>query len=373
MGISQLLQPVALIISFCLVQAANMERIQTTIGDRTLELGLLRLSDRKLIPWPDANVRLITESVAAGAELNLSARLAANGIEPDVGAYSLFYELNPQVTKISTIVLADKIVLPKVVAGARIGKMLTQSSHLVVLFLDSDVRSELNDASARQQLISQAFGRLPVARFNSSEEQSIVVKQVQELTNWYEHIATTGRQRKGPPLNRGTLQQLRDEAVALSALTKFYIDGQAKLSAEDRAQLDAIHEDVKREIRRYDDVLSTAFAPDPDLTACCPVVVVIKGDPKIVDQLRVYYTLNGLFRNPPPSPIPGSTPFTELGSGKSVTLRAKNYKFWAARESDPDHFLTVPVKIELEATTDKKPTKVELALLPESTKVPPRL
>jgi len=255
------------------------------------------------------------------------------------------------------------IMLPKALPGAKLRPILADGSHLVVLVLDSDIRAELNDASSRLQKISQAFGQLPTIRFNSPEEQSIVVKQVQDLTKWYEHIATTGRQRKGPPLNRETLQQLRDEAAALSALSTPYIDGQTKFGAEDRAQLNAIHQDVEREIRRYDDVLS-AVVPDPDLTACCSVVVAIRGDPKVVDQLRVYYTLNGLFRNPPPGPIPGSTAFTELGSGKSLTLRAKNYKFWAAREGDPDHLITLPVMAPLQPTPDKQPTRVELVVLP---------
>ena len=154
------------------------------------------------------------------------------------------------------------------------------------------------------------------------------------------------------------------EALALSALAKPYpIDGQASFEGEDRAQLAAIHQDVEREIRRFDDVLSAAV-PDPDSTACCSVVVTIRGDPKVVDQLRVYYTLNGQFRNPPPGPIPGSTAFTELGSGKSVTLRAKNYKFWAAKEGDPDHLITQPVMAPLQPTPDKQPTKVELVVAP---------
>jgi len=355
--------PTPLIFSFCLLHAADLQRIPTKLGNRTLELGLLRLSDRKLIPWPDDTARLATESAPAGPELNVSARLAGNGIEPDVGAYALFYELNPQVTKVAAIPPDAKVVLPKILAGAKLSPILTDGSHLVVLLLDSDIRSELNDQSSRLQTTGQAFGQLPASRFNSAEEQSVVVKQVQDLTRWYEHIARTGRQRKGPPLSRETLQQLRDEAVALSALTKPYINGQTKFATEDRAQLDAIHQDVEREIRRYDDVLS-AVVPDPDLTACCSVVVAIRGDPNVVDQLRVYYTLNGLFRNPPPGPIPGSTAFTELGSGKSVTLRAKNYKFWAAREGDPDRLITQPVMAPLQPTTDKQPTRVELVVLP---------
>ena len=354
---------VALIFACCLLNAADVQRIPTKLGNRMLDLGLLRLSDRKLISWPDDNARLTTESAVAGPELNVSARLASNGIEPDVGGYALFYELNPQVTKVSAIPPDAKVVLPKIVAGAKLSPILTDGSHLVVLFLDSDIRSELYDQSSRLQIIGQAFGRLPASRFNSTEDQSIVIKQVQDLTKWYEHIATTGRQRKGPPLNRETLQQLRDEALTLLALAKPYIDGQTRFEVEDRAQLDAIHLDVEREIRRFDDVLS-AVVPDPDLMACCAVVVAIRGDPKVIDQLRVYYTLNGLFRNPPPGPIPGSTAFTELGSGKSVTLRAKNYKFWAAREGDPDHLITQPVMAPLQPTPDKQPTKVELVVVP---------
>lgn len=364
MRISQGFWP-ALVASFCLLHAAEVQRVPATLGDRMLELGLLRLSDRKLISWPDSAIRLVTESVIAGPELNLSARLANNGVEPDVGAYSLFYELNPQVTKVLAIAPDAKLMLPKVLPGAKLQPMLADGSHLIVLLLDSDVRGDLNDASARLEKLAEGVGQLPATRFNSAQEQSSVVEQVHDLANWYEHIATTGRQRKGPPLNRETLQQLRDEAAALSSLIKPYVDGQTKLGAEDRAQLGAIHQDVEREIRRYDDVLS-GVVPDPDSRVCCSVVVTIRGDPALVDHLRVYYTLNGLFRYPPPGPIPGSIAFTELGSGKSVTLRAKNYKFWAVRTGDPNHLVTEPLMAPLDATPDKKPTRVELEVLPQN-------
>jgi hypothetical protein len=348
---------------------ASAQRIPADLGDRHLELGLLQLSDRALTQWPDTEVRLITESVIAGSDRNLSGSLAENGIEPDVGAYSLFYELNPQVIKANDISPKTKLLLPKIVPDAKLRPLLESGKYLVVLFIDSDLRSAIADASVDLHGLNGRIRKLQVSRFSSIQEQASVASQVQDLDQWYGNVVSTGLQRKGPPLNRETLEQLRDEAAALSSVITSFANSNVQLSVEDRRQIDAIHSDVEREIRRYDEVMS-GTAPDPDLVACCTVVVAIRGDPKVVVQLRVYYTLYGLFRNPPPGPVPGSVAFTELGSDKSKTLRAKNYMFWAAREGDPNVLVTQPIMVPLEADSNQKPTKVDLVLMPGYEKPP---
>ncbi len=356
---------IVLTFSLSMLQIAGAQRIQATLGNRGLELGLLHLSDRTLVPWPDTEIQLTTQSVVAGSDFNLSQSLSANGIEPDLGAYSLFYELNPRVTKASTILSNATVIMPKIVAGAKIQPLLANGENLVVLFLDSDLRDKIADANITLQPLYNRFSALPKNRFHSIQEQTTVVAEVGDLAQWYDHIATTGRQRKGPPLNRETLQQLLDEANTLSAVLSSFLGSNGKLPPQNLSQIDAIRGDVKREIRRYDDILSGGITPDPDLVACCTVVVAIKGDPAVVSQLRVYYTLNGLFRNPPPGPVPGSVPFPELGSEKSRTLRAKNYMFWAVKEGTPDILVTSPVMVPLDPTSDNKPTRVDLLLLPQ--------
>lgn len=354
--------------SFAL-SAADVQRIATTLNGHEVELALLRLEDRELVSWPDTTVQLVAELSIAGPELNLAARLAKNGIEPDVGAYALFYELNPQVTKASSVPQDAKLLLPKVAMVQGVAPLLANGSHLVVVLMNSQLRSELNEASAKLQELSDQFRQLSVARFGSAEEHSAVLKQVHDLAGWYGHISATGQQRKGPPMNRETLIGLRDEARALSSILQSHLAKRDTLDITDRDQIGAIHSDVEREIRRYDEVQS-GTAPDPDSTYCCQIVVTIDGDKNQLDRIRIWYTLYGLYR-PPPGPVPGSAPFTapfENGAPskyKSPPLRAKNYMVWAVAEGQEDRIVTKPMKAQVGLTADKT-TTVQLILLSPS-------
>lgn len=342
-------------------------RIPFSLNGRIGELALLRLKDRKLVDWPQPGVvELSVETIEGASRLPLAARLAANGIEPDVGAYALFFELNPQLSRATQLHTADKLLLPKVAAQPPLMPLLEEQSHLVVIILDPAARNELNAAIMPLKDLATRFAQLKGARFRSTDAKRVVVRQTTQLAAWYEHILVTGRQRKGPPLSTDTLRMLRQEAQAVAAIIQTHLMTQGPLSKVDEEQIAAVHEDIDREIRRYDEVQSGVL-PDPDSAICCPVVVTIKGDPEQVKHMRVYYTLNGLFRRPPPGPIPGSSPFTELGSGKTIALRAKNYQFWAVEQSHPDILRTQPVKAALRPSADKKPTIIELVIQNQKT------
>src|SRR5262249_34710003 len=112
-------------------------------------------------------------------------------------------------------------------------------------------------------------------------------------------------------------------------------------------QLSAIHADLKRESSRFSEVLGSAFPGDDDYNCCAVKVTIVGGNPATLNGLRVYYTLNGLFRQPPPIP-PGVRPFSELGSGRTEKVRAKNYQFWAAPDGQPERPATAPTFVSVD-------------------------
>jgi hypothetical protein len=78
----------------------------------------------------------------------------------------------------------------------------------------------------------------------------------------------------------------------------------------------------------------------------------------------VYYTYLGLF------PLLHSTPplttylsFPRLGSGLSENVELKNYAFWAARDGDYDHPLTIPYVLRVNQLEDaRQSVQVDLTL-----------
>jgi hypothetical protein len=105
-------------------------------------------------------------------------------------------------------------------------------------------------------------------------------------------------------------------------------------------------------------------APKGELA--CDVLVSIKGtNANGGDAIRIYYTFNGLYRDPPSDPPVKSSEWMQLGSGHSGRLLSdKTYRLWAARDGDPGHPLTAPLK--LETTCADRPLPVELSVLPRS-------
>jgi hypothetical protein len=180
------------------------------------------------------------------------------------------------------------------------------------------------------------------------------------LAGWYAQIDKSYRRRTGPPLRRATLQQLNDEAAALNALLYGATQAKRPLSSDDEAQIGAIYDDLTKVMLSYGQVMGNQ-APKGEDT--CDVVVDIKGAGSNGNTLlRVYYTFNGLYRNPPSDPPVKNSEWAQLGSGhKGLLLNDKTYKLWAARDGDPGHPLTAPFK--LETTCGGSPTAVELSVV----------
>jgi hypothetical protein len=323
---------------FLYTNASAEESPTFQFAGRTITLGLISVDNRAPVPWPAGESKLTTKTVITDSDTNISALLAADGIDPDSGTFSIVYDLNPSINKLDAVQLGAKIALPKIIASKELQQSLSNGSHLVVLYVDLQLQKELASNLKILTSLSSRLSSLPKNMFSPSENIELLLKQVDDITMWVDQMKLIRQQRKGPPTSRDTLIELVEEVEALTDLLKVSIDGKQMLSSEDYKQINAIHADMEREVKRYDDVMSGGL-PDPDLTPCCRVKVNIKGGNIIkTENLRIYYALNGLFRMPP---TPGAAkPFPKLGSSSSDKLRPKYYRFWVAPDGKPEQLLS---------------------------------
>ncbi len=199
------------------------------------------------------------------------------------------------------------------------------------------------------------FIRLRIDRFENDEIKEDLVSNIEDLADWFTHIKRTTEQRTGPPLHQETLFSLHNEAELLKSLLDQMLKSEKKLNVTDSAQISSIHEDLKVEISKYDQVMAGAL---PDSEPVFEVIVEIKGnDLQKINNLRVYYVANGLYREPLVNPPVDTLGFPGLGSGSVKELPIKNYQIWAAQDGDPLHPVTPPYLLEL-----RKELKVPLVL-----------
>jgi hypothetical protein len=241
--------------------------------------------------------------------------------------------------------------VPKIVGGPELVSKLGKE-YLVALTVDPDIRQVLNQGIDKLQASAARFAEIPADLFESPVDRSTAQQNVETLAKWYAQIKKSYLRRTGPPLRRHTLLQLSNEVDALNSLIDLRPGSGQKLSKSDREQIGAIYEDVESEISKYSQVMANQA---PAAEALYRIVVNIKGDDaSLISGLRVYYTFNGIFRDPPANPPVTSYPFRQLGSGKFEVLPVKNYKVWAARDGDPGHPLTPPLLVQVSPLAGEK-------------------
>jgi len=333
---------IALALCCFLQQTTDIPSIQ--LGGRSVTPRLMRVEDRALVSWKFGDGEIVTVPVLVGPNTNIPDLLAKMGINPDSGAYSLLYDLNPTVAKLDALPPDTKLVMPKVTDNSNLRKKLADGSHLVVLSVDLQLRQELNSTSTKLPDLASRFAALQPERFPNDTVRRIATKQVTDVGSWFEHIRKSNQMRIGPPTSRATLVQLNDEAGILTSLLVRFLSGSGRLNSDDQDQITSIHDDIELEITRYDDILSGQL-PESDLAPCCTLTVnILGGNREEIKKLRVYYAINGYYHEPPPD-LTIFEEFGELGSGRSATLRHKKYRIWAAPDGHPSQVLTNEMKI----------------------------
>ena len=329
--------------------------LRVQLAGRQLGVNLVNAEDLSPVAGPPEGLALSAVPVKLTRDSTVYSILQANGVAPDAEAFSIVYDLNPAVKDVQNLAAGATLVFPKVsVPGNLQDKLGTEV--LAALTVDPDIRADLNRRVDELDKAAAKFAHLP-----ADASREITRKNVATLSGWYAQIKKSFLRRTGPPVRRQTLVEMDAEAEVLNFLLRRATEGHQKLSEADQDQIQAIFGDVESEIAKYGQVLANQ-APKGD--PVYRVVVNIKGDdPKRIQRLRVYYTFNGIYRDPPVSPHVTSYPFGHLGSGTFEPLCVKNYMVWAAADGDPSHPLTPPLLVRV-SPVEGSQVDVDISLAP---------
>jgi hypothetical protein len=331
----------------------------TTIAERSVTASLVKADDLSVAPWPDESFQLATNTVTIPPNASIYDLLTANGIEPDVEAFTLVYDLNPSLKRVDPLPGGLGVLLPQVVGSNQLRQKLGQG-YLVMLTVDPTLRDELGKSAADLQGLSARVAQIPVERFSDASAKENTISQVRALASWFAYAQTSFLQRTGPPLRRRTLLGMHDEAQALNSLLAGMLTGQDKVTVEDQDQVSAIYRDIQSQIKKYDNIMAGEPQHGDDQYQ---VIVNIQGkDAELIKTLQVYYTLEGLYRKPPKEPLK-SYPFDRLGSGVSAGLALQDYVIWAAKPGRPFPPSTEPHPISIQAAQGS-PRYLDLSLIP---------
>jgi hypothetical protein len=316
---------------------------QSTVAGRGVSVDVVNPEDRSIVAWPGIGPAVTSGPAVSTADDTIYSLLKTNGIYPDSEAFALVYDLNPTLSDLN-FVLGTHLQIPAVASQSDLAR-LKASGDLARVTLDPELRSTLGKSTEKLQgLVNSSAGQTGTATQG----------QLKSIAAWYMQIDRSYHRRTGPPLRSETLHQLTDEAAALNAMLESAAQTKTPLSGDDEGQIAAIYDDLSKVMATYNQALGSNL---PKAESACAVIANIKGDPPPrSDMMRVYYTFNGLFRNPPSDPPVRSSSWTQLGSGHSQKLLGdKNYTLWAAQDGDPGHPLTMPARLATDCGSDPIP------------------
>lgn len=318
------------------------------IAGRQVSLELVKREDLSPVKWPDENVTLTVEDVEIIDGDTIPRLLEAKGIVPDNESYTLFYDLNPQLDNLEQLGSHSKYKFPKVVGGPLLAAIL-KKDHLVLLTVDNDLKAELKNNSKAMTSMAQKFSKLGRHRFDDPKTSEAAKRYVKDLASWYDRIYLTIARRRAEPIRRVSLVQMVNEAEALTELLSGAVNSKHKVSSADYEQITLIHQDIEAVIDKWVETMGN------DLPPAAPqyvVEVVIKGkNDSAIRNIRVYYVINGYYREPPNNPPVKSSAFPSLGQRVSETLPVHNYKIWIAKDGEPGKQLAKPMLVWINKRT----------------------
>lgn len=315
------------------------------IAERSVSARLVKADDVSAASWPDESFQLTTNAVTTPANASIYDLLTANGIEPDVEAFTLVYDLNPTLRRVDPLPPGFNLILPRATGSNLLRERLGQG-YLVMLTVDPALRDELGKSAAELQGLSARVAQLTVERFSDRSAYETTTSNVKALVAWFAYAQKAFLQRTGPPLRRQTLLGIHDEAEGLASILQALLGGEGKVDADDREQISAIYKDIQSQIKKYDNVMAGEPQTSDDQYQ---VIVSIQGkNSELIRTLQVYYTLEGLYRKPPKQPLK-SYPFDRLGSGVAARLSLQDYVIWAAKPGHPFPPATEPHPVSIQA------------------------
>jgi hypothetical protein len=288
---------------------------------------------------------LVPETIRFTDQDDIDSLLSARGIFPNTDAYNLVYRLNPAVNNLNDL-QPGTLILPRVrSANALSLQQLRGGGQHLVLFLDTHLRTELQNitSSLRSDLLrgqnwpaTTDTGRLRDL-YRSIDSSSTTL------------AATLNDPQNNIVLDKATLTQVRDELALYRS-----IKHKDTVGSSDLQRLAFLQESLQSR-----NAVFTASRGNPaDLPEAFPssdVVIQVKdtlGRP--FPNLRVFYVPKA-FINDPQKALP--LPITS--NPARGRLPEASYFIWASRPGDPTR-LTEQLAILVRKRTDGKPAEFEI-------------
>lgn len=331
------------------------------VAGRAVTMELVKASDLSTVAWPAEEVKLVSETITTKAGDDIFRLLEANGIQPDNEAYTVVYDLNPNLEKVDPLPVGLSLAVPKLIAGPKLQEKL-KSGHIVMLTVDKDIKEQFDRNVKAISDLSVRFAALGPGRFADIGKRNETINSVREMAAWLEHMRKTFARKTAKPLRRITLIQLNNEASALRALLELALTPDKKIGAVEQTRIAAIYKDIKQESEKWD---QTMAGEPPSGEAQFTIVVEIKGgSPTQIQNLRVYYAIAGLFEDPPRNPPVPISNFNSLGQSSTARLPIKDYKVWAAPDGQPSSPVTWITDLYVRRPASGDVIKLDLSLKP---------
>jgi hypothetical protein len=280
--------------------------------------------------------QLIRRRVTVARGSTIQDLLLHNGIEPDVEALTLVYELNPQARKLSALTSGDTLLIP-----AAEGPLNTRPATIIV---DGDLKESL---SHRVEHLKASYAQ---AQTSIAGGSGTIVRELEETIQTLDFIRLSILRRNGRPISRETLSQLDREALLLDT-TLERVSANHVYDATVVKAIKAVVMDVNIKAGAYTQI---AAGKTPDRWPECRVIVRTAKRDGPVQNLRIYYVPEAL-RNDPGS----YRPFDRLSTPTESMLPEADYIIWGAQDPEPT---PVTNQHRLEARVTKGDIIVDLTL-----------
>ena len=313
----------------------------------------------------------------AAAQLSIAGRIAEIEILREKHAATTRPTLSSQTVRIETISLSSATTLVRVLEdagwiadsnalalilelnGQVVPAVLPAKTTLKVVFLQGQRRWDdprmmgerirvTMDIRLQDALLSQVKSlRDTWDRHEGTKTLDSATRMtVEAMIDRFSFIGASLAARRHSPLRRQTLEHLGAEAKALEALL---IGPRASDGADWLPILRNINDDLANEVPLFQETLAVNSPRfDPQL----PVRIRTFGTPPNKLTARVYYTLGGLYREPPTPPVGPVDSVTQIGSDVTVRLQARTYMFWIAPDGQPTRPMSRAVRLPLKVTDE---------------------
>jgi hypothetical protein len=281
-------------------------------------------------------VAVKAEKVSVTSELGVASSLKEGGIEPDVRALSLIYDLNPEIERLDAIPPGTVLELPRLRGDAQLKTALGQGYTATLAYSSSAVK-KVNEQTAELGKLSQEAARLDANEFGGAEsKQEIMALMATAQTS----LAEIGSEKYPVPQ-----QVLRQSALEAGEFRRLIAQARSSSGAA-RVQANAEAQKIASALEaRSADIKSGGSGGHR-----VEVHTVKQSDGTEVLQKRVFYAPKLDPDQVEKYPSPSSPTSKSLPIGAELT-------FWAGEGDDPKP-ISDKVTIVVQAKND--PIKLQI-------------